>query len=142
MTGDDIVHIARSWIGTPYHHQASKKQIGTDCLGLVRGIYRDLYGEDPERVPAYSSDWAEASGVETMLNGARRHLKEVDVAEAAPGDVIIFRFRRGATAKHAGILSGDNRMIHALEGGEVTEAYLGPWWRRRIAAVFRFPRTI
>lgn len=141
LIGDDIVVLARSWVGTPYHHQASVKQVGTDCLGLVRGVYRELYDKEPENIPAYSSDWAEASGVETMLEGANRHLERVAVADAVPGDVLIFRFRRGTLAKHAGILSAENRMVHALEGARVSEIYLGSWWRRRIAAVFRYPRV-
>ena len=141
LIGDDIVVLARSWVGTPYHHQASIKQVGTDCLGLVRGVYCELYGKEPEKIPTYSPDWAEALGVETMLEGANRHLERVAVADAEPGDVLIFRFRRGTLAKHAGILSEENRMIHALEGARVNEIYLGSWWRRRIAAVFRYPRV-
>ena len=35
-----IVRLARSWIGTPYHHQASVRGVGTDCIGLVRGVWR------------------------------------------------------------------------------------------------------
>lgn len=139
--GDNIVAVARSWLGTPYHHQASIKQVGTDCLGLVRGVYRELYGKEPEKIPSYSPDWAEASGVETMLEGANRHLKRVAVTDVEPGDVLIFRFRRGTLAKHAGILSGKSRMIHALEGARVSEIYLGTWWWRRIAAAFRYPRV-
>ena len=67
---------ARDWIGTPYHHQASVNGVGADCLGLVRGVWRDLMGLEPEAPPAYSRDWAEADGCETMLEAARRHLVE------------------------------------------------------------------
>ena len=55
-----IVAAARGWIGTPYVHQASVKGAGTDCLGLVRGIWRELYGPEPEALPAYTPDWGEA----------------------------------------------------------------------------------
>jgi NlpC/P60 family putative phage cell wall peptidase len=40
----------------------SLRGIGCDCLGLLRGVWRAVYGKEPEAVPAYSSDWAEASG--------------------------------------------------------------------------------
>lgn len=46
-----VVEIARRWIGTPYHHQASLKGVGCDCLGLVRGVYRELCGAEPEPMP-------------------------------------------------------------------------------------------
>lgn len=139
MTRDEIVASARSWLGTPYHHQASVKGAGTDCLGLVRGVYREVTGREAEAPPPYSRDWAEASGAETMLEAARRHLVEVPRDRAGAGDVIIFRLRPGCVAKHAAILTGADRMIHAQEGVPVCEVHLGPWWCRRIAAVFQFP---
>ena len=46
--GDKIIAEARAWIGTPYHHQAAVKGVGCDCLGLVRGVWRAVYGADPE----------------------------------------------------------------------------------------------
>jgi NlpC/P60 family putative phage cell wall peptidase len=138
-TRDDIVAEARRWIGTPYHHQASVCGIGTDCLGLVRGVWRALHGAEAEVVPAYARDWAEATGDETMLAAARRHLIERDRAVADLGDVLIFRYRAHAVAKHVGILSGPTSMIHAIEGRAVAEVPLGTWWRRHLAAAFSFP---
>ena len=136
---DDIVAEARRWLGTPYHHQASLRGVGADCLGLVRGVWRALHGADAEDVPAYSRDWAEATGAETMLAAARRHLREIDRDAATRGDVVIFRYRPRAVAKHVGILTGPARMIHAIEGAAVGEVPLGTWWRRHMAAAFSFP---
>lgn len=134
-----VVALARSWVGTPYHHQASLKGIGADCLGLVRGVWRDLYGRDPDVTADYSADWAEASGIETMLEGAARHLIECDAQRLAPGDVVVFRLRAGTVAKHAAIVASETTMIHAMEGGPASEVALTAWWRRRIAGAFRFP---
>jgi NlpC/P60 family putative phage cell wall peptidase len=141
-SGQEVVGLARTWIGTPYHHQASARGIGADCLGLIRGLWRDLYGCDAEEAPAYSRDWAEASGRETLLVAARRHLREIAIENAAPGDVLVFRLRPGAMAKHAGILASATTMIHAMEGCVTAEVALGRWWRRRMAAAFAFPGTI
>jgi NlpC/P60 family putative phage cell wall peptidase len=90
----DIVAIARRWLGTPYHHQASLEGAGCDCLGLVRGIWRELYGREAEALPPYSRDWAEATGEETLVAAARRHLIEIAPADAAPGAVLVFRYPR------------------------------------------------
>ena len=57
ITRAAIVAEARSWLGTPYHHQASRKGAGADCLGLVRGVWRTFLGEEPEAAPVYSADW-------------------------------------------------------------------------------------
>lgn len=135
-----VVEAARGWIGTPYHHQASVRGTGSDCLGLVRGVWRDVYGQDAETPPAYSRDWADATGIETMLAAARRHLIEVAPVSAMPGDVLIFRLRAGLVAKHAGIKSTDTTFIHAIEGCAAAEVALTPWWQRRVAAAFRFPK--
>ena len=77
MNRHDIVTAARAWIGTPYRHQGSLNGVGCDCLGLVRGVWRDLYGAEPETAPAYSPDWAETSGAEALADAGRRHLVEV-----------------------------------------------------------------
>lgn len=159
----DIVALARGWLGTPYHHQASLKGVGCDCLGLIRGVYAEAYGQPAETPPPYSRDWAEASGRETMIEAGARHLTRIPPDTADAGDVLIFRLRPGAMAKHAGIVSwapayshapdirpavgplagADERpplrMIHAIEGATACEVQVTGWWRRRIAAVFRFP---
>ena len=43
---EEIVRLAREWIGTPYQHQASLKGVGADCLGFLRGVWREAVGED------------------------------------------------------------------------------------------------
>ncbi len=139
ITRQKIVAVAQSWIGTPYHHQASVKGIGTDCLGLVRGVYREVYGHEAEAPPAYSPDWAEASGIETMLKAATRHLDRRSRETMTLGDVIIFRLRPSMVAKHAAIIVAPQKMIHAIEGAPVSEVVLSRWWHRHIAGVFSFP---
>jgi len=132
---------AREWIGTPYRHQASVKGVGCDCLGLVRGVWRTLYGEEPEAPPPYRPDWAEIGAEETLLAAARRRL--VPVERARPGDVLLFRMSPEAAVKHCAILSADDgpepRMIHAYWGRAVVESWVGPWWARRLAGAFGFP---
>ena len=105
VTREEIVTAARGWLGTPYHHQASVKGVGSDCLGLIRGIWRELYGPEPEAMPPYTPDWGSATGSETLLAAACRHLVTLeDVSTARPGDVLVFRMRDEGVAKHAGIL--------------------------------------
>ncbi len=139
MTRAEIVATARDWLGTPYQHQASLRGVGTDCLGLLRGVWRTHCGEEPELAPPYTSDWAEALGEETLLNAARRCLVEIPAGSAEPGDVLLFRMGTGCPAKHCAIVSGKDRIIHAYWGHAVVETRLVPWWRRRIAAAFKFP---
>lgn len=130
---------AREWIGTPYVHQASAKGAGCDCLGLVRGVWRALYGAEPEAAPAYTPDWAERAGAETLLAAAHRHLQPVVLEQAAPGDVLLFRMDARSPIKHAAILDEEARIIHAYWGRAVVRSRFAPWWRARCAAAFAFP---
>jgi NlpC/P60 family putative phage cell wall peptidase len=91
-------------------------------------------------LPPYTRDWGDATGSETLLQAACRHLaKLAEVSAAEPGDVLVFRMRDSGVAKHAGILTGPSRLVHAQEGLGVVEFELGRWWRRRAVAAFRFP---
>jgi NlpC/P60 family putative phage cell wall peptidase len=143
VTRSRIVAITRSWLGTPYQHQASLKHVGCDCLGLVRGVGRELYGAEPEAPPAYRADWAETGSEETLLNAAARHLKPIPSDQFKPGDVLLFRMSAEACVKHAAIVSAveapQARIIHAYWGRACVESWLGPWWRRRLAFAFSFP---
>lgn len=133
-----VVALARDWIGTPYVHQASTKGAGCDCLGLLRGIWRDIHGMEPEPIPVYDAGWDEPQGDEVLWQAARRHLKPAD-AEWNPGQVVLFRMRAHAVAKHLGILSQitpSPAFIHAYSGHGVVESPLSPPWKRRIVARF------
>jgi len=141
------VVIARSWMGTPYRHQASVQGEGADCLGLLRGVWRELLGAEPEPISPYRPDWAEVGGEETLLRAARRWLSEIPVSTAGAGDVLLFRMAPASPAKHCAILSegtlagdAEPRMIHAYWGRSVVESWVGLWWRRRLVAAFTWPR--
>jgi NlpC/P60 family putative phage cell wall peptidase len=142
-TGAEVVALAREWIGTPYRHQSSCRGAGTDCLGLLRGLWREVLGPEPESVPAYSTDWSEPSGSEDLLAAAARHLVPVTAGESRAGDIVVMRMRDGGVAKHVGVLAqsaqGHQTLIHAYSGHGVVESPLTPAWARRIAGTFRFP---
>jgi NlpC/P60 family putative phage cell wall peptidase len=137
-----IVAEARGWIGTPYVHQASCKGAGTDCLGLLRGVWRALHGPEPELVPAYTADWAEPLRDEILLRAACRWLVRKPIEAGAVGDVLLFRMRDGSVAKHLGIAGSEGpslSFIHAYTGHGVIESPLSEPWARRVVARFEFP---
>lgn len=139
------VQIARGWIGTPYIHQGSAQGAGADCLGLIRGVWRALYGAEPEAPPVYTADWGEIGGDEVLLRAALRNLRLVaGDAPPEPGEVLLFRMRDGAVAKHLGIrasVGAQASFIHAYDRHGVVESPLSAPWQARIAARFRWPET-
>lgn len=135
-----VIAAARGWIGTPYHDQASVKGVGCDCLGLARGIWREVVGEEPFDLPAYGRGWGETGTAEVMADGARLAMIEIDPGLALqPGAAVIFRMRAGCIAKHVGILTEAETLIHAYERRGVIEQPLDRGWRRRIAFAFLYP---
>lgn len=138
MISSKVAAEARSWIGTPYVHQASAKGIGCDCLGLLRGCWRAVKGEEPVLVPAYTPDWSEPQGSEVLWQAARVHLTPCDDRLPMAGDIVLFRMRTRGVAKHLGILSGasPNTFIHAYNGHGVVESPFSEPWQRRVVARF------
>lgn len=137
-----VIDAARGWIGTPYVHQSAMRGAGCDCLGLLRGVWREVLGPEPEMVPAYTRDWSEPQGEERLWAAALRHLVAKPLPDDAPGDVLLFRMRDGAVAKHLGLQAETGpgaTFIHAYSGHGVVESALTPPWARRIVARFAFP---
>lgn len=140
---NQIITEALSWIGTPYRHQMSLKGVGCDCIGLVRGVWRAVSGEDVAP-GAYTPDWAEVGGGEALLDGLSARFAAVELAAARPGDVLVFRMRARAPAKHAAILSDGTvdearaKIVHAYWGHAVVQSWLQPVWRKHVVAAFRF----
>ena len=128
-----VVTAARGWLGTPYHDQASLKGVGCDCLGLARGVWRDVVGPEPTSVPPYTRDWGEVSDREVLADNALRWMTPVPRDEATTGDLVLFRMRTGAVAKHC------ETFIHSYDRLGVIEEHLTDPWRRRIAFAFRYP---
>lgn len=132
-----VVTQARRWLGTPYRHRAATRGAGCDCLGLVRGVWRELYGSEPQAVPVYSADWRD-TGDGGLEAAARRHMLAV-AGQPLPGHLILFTLVRHRPARHCAIMVEEGRFIHAQEQVGVVEADLTEAWQRRIAGAFAFP---
>jgi NlpC/P60 family putative phage cell wall peptidase len=140
LTRARIVEAAREWLGTPYRHQGARRGVGCDCLGLVRGVWRDVYGADAEAPGAYRPDWSSDLQDDRLIEAAERHCGgALPSGQVRAGDLLLFRWKAGLPVRHLGIASDESHFIHAYEGMAVVESPLVPAWRRRIAARFAFP---
>lgn len=132
MTADIVVTAARGWLGTPYRHLAATRGAGCDCLGLIRGVWAELYGAAPD-VPAYRAD---ARDARDLLVAADARLA---VAPLGAGAIVLFRL--GSVPRHCAIMTGPDRFIHAQERIGVVEANLTEGWRKRVVGCFAFPEV-
>mgnify|MGYP001377256055 CR=1 FL=1 len=138
MTPDQVVTAARVWLGTPYRHRASTLGAGCDCLGLLRGVWRSLYGSEPVAVPAYRPDWRGDNQPAALREAAERFLSALD-GPAEGGQVVLFRLGGAVEPRHCGIMVSPTRFIHAQEHLGVVEANLTAGWARRVSGRYRFP---
>ena len=141
MTADDVVVAARAWLGTPYRHRAAVLGAGCDCLGLLRGVWRTLYRDEPIPVPNYRADMRDGAHAGELLAAAEMLLVRAE-GELRPGQVVLFQLRRATAAKHCGIMVSTTRFIHAQERLGVLEANLTDGWRGRIAGRYAFPGMV
>lgn len=136
-----IVQAARGWLGTPYRHQASARGAGCDCLGLIRGVWREVHGAEPLPIPPYTPDWSEPQGEERLHDACAALLPE---GRGELGDLLLFRMRGGAVAKHLGILSragASPAFIHSMSRHGVIESPLSAPWAQRVVARFDLERA-
>lgn len=146
ITPAAIVAQARTWLGTPFHHQGRVKGVGVDCIGLIVGVARELELTDQKGMALADYDEANYSPTpdgRSLKAAVCRHLAEIPVGEAVPGDLFLFRFHHDP--QHIGIVShlpdGELGIIHChASSGKVIEHRLNDTWRRLIVAAYRFPQ--
>lgn len=139
----DIVALAKGWTGTPYVHRESTRGAGCDCLGLLRGVWREIYGYEPEEPPLYPADPSWHTGnTDLLADAAGRHLDVCAPESVRPGDVLVFRIDRAGFVSHCAIVTAPDRFIHAYAGRSVVESWMNRWWRERITAAFSFPGVV
>jgi cell wall-associated NlpC family hydrolase len=113
---EQIVEEARTWIDTPFHHQARIKGVGVDCVGLVLGVGKKfgLFDKDFD-VRGY----AKVPDGRSLMGIAETVMRRITYEEMQPGDVIMLRFSRDP--QHVGIIGnyrhGGLSIIHAAGGG-------------------------
>lgn len=127
----NIVTIARSYVGTPFHHQARLKGIGIDCVGLlycvavecgIKAVDCTTYSRTPDGV--------------TLQTEIEKSVDPLPLSHALPGDILVFRLARHPC--HVGIKS-DYGVIHTYgAAGKVVEHGLQEPWLSRLCGAYRY----
>jgi NlpC/P60 family putative phage cell wall peptidase len=130
ITREEIVAQARTWVGTPWHHQGRLKHAGVDCIGLIVGVCNELGLLVEDR-----TDYARFPDGRSLEQELSRQL--VPAGAPLPGDVILFSISR--LPQHVGF-SSPVGLIHAHQGSKtVVETVLSERWKSRIVGVFTLP---
>ena len=143
MLVDNIITEARSWIGTPYQHQARLKGVGVDCAMMIADICLTLNlitKEQLKMIPPYPATW-HVTDDKPILTDLMKEFgcKQINRYDYQPGDVLVFKV--GRVPSHLAILTDQNTMIHAQGGtiNKVTECSFSASWVKRMVEVYRLP---
>lgn len=111
-TRADAVRVARSYIGTPFHHMGRRPGVGLDCAGLLVCVARELKLVAPDfDTPAY----APTPDGTSMFKWCAQYMTPLGGAFMGPGDVVLLI--TDESPQHLGLLGdypyGGLSIIHA-----------------------------
>jgi NlpC/P60 family putative phage cell wall peptidase len=143
---NDIVVQARTWLGTPFHHQARLKRVGCDCLGLIIGVVDELDLKDKHGEPLAAYDeitYSKEPDGAYLTQKIAALLDEVPIENAQAGDLALFNM--AGNPQHLAILTDyENALgtIHCYaQARRVVEHRLDDDWKNRLVKVFRLHQS-
>lgn len=104
-TREQIVAEARTWIGTRWQHQARRKGVATDCIGLVGGVALalGLQGAAEWEADAALHCYGRTPDPGVLLAACDRFLVRVPAHTATLADVLVMAF--ASEPQHFAIVS-------------------------------------
>ena len=128
-----MVAAARKYLGVPYLWGGTDPTKGLDCSGLVQRVFADLGVSLPR----------------TVADQRHAGTEVASMADARPGDLLVYASPGSPSGRHIGIYVGDGQMLHARRKGK--DVMISDVWpnvddhpprraRRGLAATARAPR--
>lgn len=113
---NDMAFFALSLSGTPYRYGGESPDLGFDCSGFVRYVFRRSLGVELPR----------------NTQAINRLGQPVEPAQLRPGDLVFYDTLRSMFS-HVGIYLGDDRFVHSpSKGGKVRVEHMqDSYWQRR-----------
>jgi NlpC/P60 family putative phage cell wall peptidase len=131
---DLIIAEARTWIGTPFHHQGRVKGAGCDCIGLCIGVGKVL---GLVRAEFDYTGYRRTPTGKTLVEVLRESEFVEEVYEPHPGDILVFKI--DIEPQHVAFLSDSNTLIHSYaQARKVCEARYDSVWQKRYVTAFKF----
>jgi len=126
---DEFVAAARSYIGTPFHHQGRVPGVGLDCAGVIVCAAKEC-GYEIVDVAGYGR--IPANGMlERMV---AQHCDSIPFDQVKNGDILLFRFRQ--EPQHLAVFA-NGKLIHAYSSiGRVVEHGMDAAWHERLVGCY------
>lgn len=109
---DKVLQEARTWLGTPWHHEGGVKGAGVDCAMLLVRVFGEV-GAIPLIDPRpYPIDHMMHSGTERFMGWLEQFADPVTEGDPQPADVVVYRV--GRCYSHGAIVEEWPNIIHAF----------------------------
>ncbi len=111
----EVLRIARTWIGTPFHDQQKCKGAGVDCAQFIAAIFEEAGLIDIVDIGYYSPQWFLHRDEERYLSYVLPRAMEIVEREAMAADLVVFKI--GRCFAHGAILTEEGwpHVIHAYK---------------------------
>lgn len=130
-----FLQAARSYLGTPFHHQGRVPGVGLDCAGVVVCAAREA-----GMTIADQSGYAHQPFGGLFEQAVLAHADPVSRAQLLPGDLLMFAF--GGDPQHIAVVQSlagqDIYILHAHSAArKVVEQRLDGAWESNLRGCFR-----
>lgn len=132
-----FIDSARHYLGTPFHHHGRLKGIGVDCLGLI------LCAASDSGIPLRENfGYGQNPGRNTAATGLSEQLDEMELCEAAAGDVLLCWVGNPKISQHMLIATDISTVIHCTPDHGVIEDRFDDNWASRVTKCFRLRNIV
>ncbi len=146
-TGTDVAREAMRWVRpfTPFVHQASKRGVGCDCGGLIRGVAVELGLITAEE---FARAFAPFAGYPKQPDGSLPAICDLfmrRIDEADIGDVVLMNYADHDEPHHLAIVVDHPEenmlgLVHALQRpGRVVYHRFSAEFKARVVQAYRLP---
>jgi len=128
-----IIEVARSYCGTPFHHQGRLPGTGLDCAGVVVCALNECGYQVNDR-----ANYGRIPAEGEFMRAIWEHCNSVQLVAIAPGDLMMFAFR--TEPQHVALISQIDpiMLIHSWQDvGKVVENGFDNAWQTRLRGCYR-----
>lgn len=113
----EVVRVARTWVGTRYHHEGRIKGVGVDCGMLLAEVFAEAGLIARPDIKSYSPQFFLHSDDPAYIREIERFAHAV-AAPTGPGDLVVYKLLRQYA--HGGIITElePRRIVHAYAPAE------------------------
>lgn len=126
-------------IGVPFVNRGRDKNIGFDCYGLVKEVFR-RYGYNIPEYDALYTDYSDMCRANELIQGNASHYPWKEIKEPKIPCAIAIRLGSpDGVVNHTAVYIGNGRFIHTRERiGVNIERLDSPAWRKVIVGYYEF----